>query len=867
MSKYLSRRHEEECADSGLTKETMRLAQLESVSDQERVHRALNWSPPRKHARNSLGECLVMPCFLPGETEPYAHIVKPEYPRTEKKRNGREKERKYESPKDAGMIQGFPNVPLGKSEWLQDTSMVQLLAEGYKKGLLLAQQGYAVVALTGVNNAHCSATRNPSGEPEGSGPYVLHPRILKYCAIADRECVIVFDSDYRRKREVRDAAMTLARMLFQAGAKSVKIAIPPDGDSDEKTGVDDYFVRVERSGQSGAEALARLIADAEVVDSETLDNRPRIVLSTNEHRVIDNASAALLRAPHIYSRAGKLVRVIRLESELKKRKTKHVNPATLAIAELPQPSLQETLTRYANIVQLKDDGGDVRDEPAHPPPWLVKGLASRSVWAGMNEIAGVIESPLLLSDGSLLCRDGYDRDTGLFVALAPGMEAVAVPERPSAQHVEQAVNALLDLVVDFPFVTEADRAAWLAGLLSFFGRELYEGPTPLFMVDAACAGSGKGMLVGIPSILATGHLPEPKGYLPDNPEEMGKRITSLAKSGERFVLFDNIEGPFGDSALNRALTTTSWKERLLGGNEEPRYPLLWTPWSTGNETQPVADMRRRVVPIRLFAKTEDPHDRAGFKHSNLLGHVRAHRAQYVSHALTVLRAFVLARKPQAGATLVGSTPAPVKELGSFEDWSRVVGGAVRWATGIDPLRSRKLLEKIVDPKKEALRAVLEALIKLGCTSAGSAMAAKKLIKAVTPEAWETLSDELEAARQAMVELAPGKPGKGEVDSQALGIALTRKSQVLNTTAGLAGLKWSPKQGTNRFWVELEEVEAVGLVGPVDQPPPEADHRQTMLNMVKARTASARKGPTSPTSPTADNDNDNDGRRRAGRVRP
>ncbi len=40
------------------------------------------------------------------------------------------------------------------------------------------------------------------------------------------------------------------------------------------------------------------------------------------------------------------------------------------------------------------------------------------------------------------------------------------------------------------------------------------------------------------------------------PDEMRKKITSIAIAGDNMILFDNLAGVFGNDALDRALTST-----------------------------------------------------------------------------------------------------------------------------------------------------------------------------------------------------------------------------------------------------------------------------------------------------------------------
>ena len=75
---------------------------------------------------------------------------------------------------------------------------------------------------------------------------------------------------------------------------------------------------------------------------------------------------------------------------------------------------------------------------------------------------------MLRRDGSVVQTPGYDRATGL--VYQPNARYPAMPERPSEAQVSGALNALRDVVVDFPFRGQAHFAAWLAALLTPLAR-------------------------------------------------------------------------------------------------------------------------------------------------------------------------------------------------------------------------------------------------------------------------------------------------------------------------------------------------------------------------------------------------------------
>jgi hypothetical protein len=105
-----------------------------------------------------------------------------------------------------------------------------------------------------------------------------------------------------------------------------------------------------------------------------------------------------------------------------------------------------------------------------------------------------------------------------------------------------AARSLLldDLLFDFPFVETSDRAHMMALLLLPFARRLVGGVTPLHMVEVPASGSGKGLLVALVGVLATGE-PASGGSIPDSDEELRKKISSELAGGQPLLVLDNAD--------------------------------------------------------------------------------------------------------------------------------------------------------------------------------------------------------------------------------------------------------------------------------------------------------------------------------------
>src|SRR5205823_1261456 len=131
--------------------------------------------------------------------------------------------------------------------------------------------------------------------------------------------------------------------------------------------------------------------------------------------------------------------------------------------------------------------------------------------------------------------------------------------------VQTAVETLLAAVADFPFEADAYKAAWLAGLLTPLAWFAFDGPAPLFLIDANVRAAGKGLLADVIALIVTGRRFPVMAYTADR-DELRKRITTLAVEGERLVLMDNLAGAVGNDVLDAALTS-DWKGAAVG--DEP----------------------------------------------------------------------------------------------------------------------------------------------------------------------------------------------------------------------------------------------------------------------------------------------------------
>jgi hypothetical protein len=482
------------------------------------------------------------------------------------------------------------------------------------------------------------------------------------------------------------------------------------------------------------EAIAASVANYPVGHAARDLALREVMIKPDEHRVNDEVVEALIGDADLFQRGGRLVRAIPRGG---------VDPTMggLIIQEIEPPTLREIITRRA---QLYREGRDGEPKEAHPPTWLVAAIHGRGFWKGVRHLHAVAESPVLRPDGSVVQAPGYDAVTG--VLYEPKGEFPPVPEFVNRDDAWAAVESLCEIVEDFKFESEVHRSAWIAMVLTVVGRHAFEGPTPLFLIDANVRGAGKSLLAQVGAMIALGHVVPTTSYSHDA-DELRKQISMTALEGDPMVVFDNLAGNLGNDALDRALTSTRWRVRRLGSNSKVDAPLVTTWAATGNNVAIDADTARRTLHIRLSVPDERPEDRSGFKHTDLLAFVREQRPKLFMAAITILGVYLRDGCPDQS----------LRPMGSYEGWSRVVRGALAWCGQPDPCLGRDGLEIMADGSAEAGRNLVAAWRAYFPDNRGVAVA--NLVRDLYPQGGSLQSDQASVAMRAALEqlIGTGKP--------------------------------------------------------------------------------------------------------------
>jgi len=363
--------------------------------------------------------------------------------------------------------------------------------------------------------------------------------------------------------------------------------------------------------------------------------------------------------PYLFVRSGRMVAVNQDE------RARHV------ITEIDKDALRGWMTRSANYYRISSKGEAIEVPP--PLEAVVDILARPAAEWQFQPLDAVVEAPVLRPDGTILDRPGYDAATCLFYAPDEQLQIPAVPERPSADEIEFAISLLLKLIADFPFVGRDDeecpsRANMIGLLLTPVVKPAINAPTPIGLLDAPAAGSGKSLLADVVSIIATGN----EGQMfsaPRDEDEWRKQLTTALLSGSQIVVIDNIVRRLDNPELCKVLTETLHADRAFHTQSKLVLPVRCVFIGTGNNIQVGGDMPRRCYRIRIDPETSRPFQREGFMIPDLKAWTKQHRGELLAALLTLARAWYAAGRPKPKRP----------PLGSYEAWSTTVGGILEYA--------------------------------------------------------------------------------------------------------------------------------------------------------------------------------------------
>lgn len=430
-----------------------------------------------------------------------------------------------------------------------------------------------------------------------------------------------------------------------------------------------------------------LVAIAKVLRIAVLDEAIGVVMRGGDlTTIVDRAEQALL-STNIYQRGGILTRAIKLDRALGDGpKDVHREMGSTMLITVKEPWLIEQMGKTLKWFSSSNGNGPV---PADPKPLYARTLLNRSEWH-FPVLRGVITAPTLARDGRIIESPGFDKESGLLVDIEKGYFP-PVPVNPTEDEAIAALERLEKPLRKFPFVNDAAKSVALSAMLTALVRMSLR-TSPLHGFDAPAAGTGKSLLAEMVGLLATGFRP-PAMNQGKSEEEDEKRLSTILFAGDPVIHIDNCERAITGDFLCTMLTQEIVQARILGLSERRVLPSTALVLASGNNLSFAGDTSRRAVTCRTDAGVERPETREF--DFDCYEEVKAARSQLVVAALTVLRAYVVAEKPEK------LTP-----MGSFNDWEWIRGALV-WLKRADPADTRAAI-MASDPKKDNLFELMEA---------------------------------------------------------------------------------------------------------------------------------------------------------------
>lgn len=411
----------------------------------------------------------------------------------------------------------------------------------------------------------------------------------------------------------------------------------------------------EKDKEKHEKNVARDKRRQDALEQET--ERVSIFVDTDHLKSVRKALKALQDRnnadPYIFRSAGSLARIVWDEQDFPRIERMGAKELRFELARV---------TRY-----LKEQGDSLREVP--PTPEVVEDIDANPD-PGFPVLSGIVTAPVFGPDGKLSTKPGYDPSSQLFFEPPEGLRVEKVAAEPSEADVQRALDLLMgNALVDFPFDGpnngQSERAHALCMILQPFARQLIGGATPIYLIVKPTPGTGASKLVNIYSLLSTGEEAVAQTETRSE-DEIRKRITSVLLEASPTFYLDNINYRIDSSALASAVTATMWTDRLLGESKTVRAAVKHTWIFCGNNPTMSNEIARRCVRIRLDAKVERPELRSGFKHKDLEGWVRNNRATLIWACHTLIQNWIAKGRPEGDAI-----------KGSFEPWSRVMGGILK----------------------------------------------------------------------------------------------------------------------------------------------------------------------------------------------
>ncbi len=335
-----------------------------------------------------------------------------------------------------------------------------------------------------------------------------------------------------------------------------------------------------------------LVPQEEITPIITINGKPAVRLPGDFHLVSEFAEnlGRLVKGHGIYVRKG-IAFTLNLD-------TQRLEPAT--------PTwLRTWVEKHAVPFRNSNQGGDIQITKSMSKDNAEAVLASEQFLDQLPKVERFhpCPMPVLRKDGSIeLLPIGLDEESHTFTA-----DPEFLIEPDSLIDARMVLDTLLNEFA-WPDDQGRSKAVHIAAMLTVFAGGIMppDSIKPVFFYTSNAEGSGKttlAQLAGMP------YRSTPVETAPKDEAEWQKKLLTVAISGRRLLLLDNLKGHLNSGAFEAYTTSSQFTGRILGGSKEFTGEAGATVLITGNGLTITPDLRRRSLFVELFLKELRAEDR------------------------------------------------------------------------------------------------------------------------------------------------------------------------------------------------------------------------------------------------------------------
>ena len=337
-------------------------------------------------------------------------------------------------------------------------------------------------------------------------------------------------------------------------------------------------------------------------------------------------------------------------------------PEHVLLTKLTTVEAAMTIERHIDYITPKE-GNSVR-----LPTVFVNAYRQQRFDSPLPIVTSVATMPIVLPDGTLLFGHHLDRGRRILFRVPDGLEQLLPrPEHCDADAIAEAMHFLCDeWLVDVP-CSYTDKLKLIALAMTILERAILPA-RPGFFITAGRRSTGKTTTLMMLAWAALGEMVSASAWS-NVEEERRKALLAYMGAGVPLIAWDNIRRGSAITCphIDRALTSHTYVDRVLGVTENRTVPAFSIHAWTGNNIGPKGDTSSRSLISRLDASRPDPENRS-FTHADPIAWTHANRGRILRAIYTIIL---------GNPRLIGADTSPRQTR--FKVWHHLIGAALEHA--------------------------------------------------------------------------------------------------------------------------------------------------------------------------------------------